>query len=193
MCDLNLLIHHCAGLFLGVGYLAGDVLESWSVRLGLSKDEVAELVAEQPALLEMSPNTVKARLVRQHSGKLVFRLSLHFHCPHESISTNWQSPFTHAARSCTLDHLLHLITQCLCIPLSPHAGVPSRPPRRAPKHRYCPRSSPPCPCLCTPQCHHQPVQEREHGTEHQHAGEEAECLVLAALLLRVACQTISCF
>lgn len=53
------------GLFLGVGYLAGDVLESWSVRLGLSQDEVAELVAEQPALLEMSPNTVKSRLVGQ--------------------------------------------------------------------------------------------------------------------------------
>jgi hypothetical protein len=53
-----------AGMFLGVGYLAGDVLESWSVRLGLGQDEVAELVAEQPALLEMSPNTVKARLVR---------------------------------------------------------------------------------------------------------------------------------
>lgn len=53
-----------AGAFLGVGYVAGDVLESWSVRLGLDQAEVAELVAEQPALLEMSPNTVKARLVR---------------------------------------------------------------------------------------------------------------------------------
>ncbi|KAF5835760.1 hypothetical protein DUNSADRAFT_6900 [Dunaliella salina] len=54
--------HEAKSAFLGVGYLAGDVLESWSVRLGLEQQEVAELVAEQPALLEMSPNTVKARL-----------------------------------------------------------------------------------------------------------------------------------
>lgn len=47
-----------------LGYL-GTVIEQWSVRLGLEEAVVSELVGRQPALLEMSPTTVKARLVRQ--------------------------------------------------------------------------------------------------------------------------------
>ena len=50
------------GAFVLLGYL-GSVIDQWCSRLVLDQDTVSRLVATQPALLEMSPNTVKARLV----------------------------------------------------------------------------------------------------------------------------------
>lgn len=51
-----------AAAFLAAAYDA-DTAAKWGVRLGLDAEEVGELVGAVPALLELSPNTVKARLV----------------------------------------------------------------------------------------------------------------------------------
>lgn len=48
-------------MFVGLGY-ASNVVESWASRLGLRPEAVAMLVSAQPALLEITPVTVKARL-----------------------------------------------------------------------------------------------------------------------------------
>jgi hypothetical protein len=40
-----------------------DVMAQWVGRLQLGPDEVESLVGQQPALMEMAPTTVKARLV----------------------------------------------------------------------------------------------------------------------------------
>ena len=55
------------------GYMDA-VVEQWGVRLGLEPSLVARLVTEQPALLEMAPNTVKARL---ESLAALFSVPLH--------------------------------------------------------------------------------------------------------------------
>ena len=57
------------GAFVLLGYL-GSVIDQWCSRLGLDQDTVSRLVATQPALLEMSPNTVKARLVSVRAEKV---------------------------------------------------------------------------------------------------------------------------
>eukprot|EP00775_Hariotina_reticulata_P005392 gene5392-5626_t len=52
------------GAVLSLGYMGGPqgAAQTWSTRLGLDAEAVAVLVAQQPALLEMSPNTLRARL-----------------------------------------------------------------------------------------------------------------------------------
>mmetsp|Transcript_33231 Transcript_33231/g.73486 ORF Transcript_33231/g.73486 Transcript_33231/m.73486 type:complete len:603 (-) Transcript_33231:1668-3476(-) len=57
---LNLLVQD-PGAFVMFGYL-GAVVDQWALRLGLGTEVVSRLVSNQPALLEMAPNTVKARL-----------------------------------------------------------------------------------------------------------------------------------
>lgn len=39
-------------------------MSMWPTRLGLEPEETADLLAGLPALLELSPSTVKTRLVR---------------------------------------------------------------------------------------------------------------------------------
>ncbi|GAX81753.1 hypothetical protein CEUSTIGMA_g9181.t1 [Chlamydomonas eustigma] len=57
---LQLLVDDPAA-FVMLGYL-GNSIDQWGSRLGLEREAVTKLVTTQPALLEMSPNTVKARL-----------------------------------------------------------------------------------------------------------------------------------
>ncbi len=63
-CFLLQLLMDDPGAFVLVGYL-GSVIDQWCSRLGLNQAMVSRLVATQPALLEMSPGTVKARLVSE--------------------------------------------------------------------------------------------------------------------------------
>ncbi|WIA21137.1 hypothetical protein OEZ85_005448 [Tetradesmus obliquus] len=52
------------GAVLGLGYLGGSngAAEGWAQRLGMDQQAVSVLLATHPALLEMSPNTLKARM-----------------------------------------------------------------------------------------------------------------------------------
>lgn len=58
-CQVYLLVS--AGMFVSVGY-ASSIVESWAARLQLRPEAVSMLVSQQPALLEITPVTVKARL-----------------------------------------------------------------------------------------------------------------------------------
>ena len=40
----------------------GDIIDQWVSRLGIEQETLSKLIARHPALLEMSPSTVKARL-----------------------------------------------------------------------------------------------------------------------------------
>lgn len=49
------------GTFVMTGY-AGGVVQQWAQRLELPAPAVAALISQQPSLLEITANTVKARL-----------------------------------------------------------------------------------------------------------------------------------
>eukprot|EP00878_Enallax_costatus_P046788 GHUV01057075.1.p1 GENE.GHUV01057075.1~~GHUV01057075.1.p1 ORF type:complete len:270 (+),score=55.06 GHUV01057075.1:692-1501(+) len=62
--DLLPLLLSDPGAVLGLGYLGGPqgAVETWATRLGLDIQAVGVLLSSQPGLIEMSPNTLKARL-----------------------------------------------------------------------------------------------------------------------------------